>query len=75
MYQMAVKYTNIVHCKTLQNLHTLVLLVWKYAIWQLCPRVLLPGCFRQFHSLNFISWDWALLWPYSTYVHLRNWCN
>jgi hypothetical protein len=31
---MATKYTNIFHCKTLQNLPTLGFLVSKYAIWQ-----------------------------------------
>jgi hypothetical protein len=27
-------YTNIVNCKTLQNLPKVGSLVWKYAIWQ-----------------------------------------
>jgi hypothetical protein len=35
---MAIKYTNIFHCKTLQNLPKLGFLVWKYAIWQPCER-------------------------------------
>jgi hypothetical protein len=34
MDQMAIKYTNIFHCKTLQKLPKLVFLVRKYAIWQ-----------------------------------------
>jgi hypothetical protein len=37
---MAIKYTNIFHCKTLQNLPKLGLfLVWEYAIWQPCVLV------------------------------------
>jgi hypothetical protein len=32
--QMAIKYANIVHRNTLQNLPKLVFLVWKQAIWQ-----------------------------------------
>jgi hypothetical protein len=32
--QIVIKYTNIFHCKTLQNLPKLGFLVWKYAIWQ-----------------------------------------
>jgi hypothetical protein len=31
---MDIKYTNIFHCKTLQNFPKLGFLVWKYAIWQ-----------------------------------------
>jgi hypothetical protein len=34
---MAIKCTNILHCKTLPNLHKLRFLVWKYTIWQPCP--------------------------------------
>jgi hypothetical protein len=33
---MAVKYTNIFHCKTLQNLPKFGFLVLKYTIWQPC---------------------------------------
>jgi hypothetical protein len=32
--QMAIKYTNTFHCKTLQYLPKLEILVWKYTIWQ-----------------------------------------
>jgi hypothetical protein len=32
--QMVIKYTNIVHCKTLQNLPKSGFFVWKCAIWQ-----------------------------------------
>jgi hypothetical protein len=31
---MVIKYTNIFHCKTLQNLPRLGFLVWKQTIWQ-----------------------------------------
>jgi hypothetical protein len=34
--QIATKYTNSFHCKTLQNLPKLGFLVLKYAIWQPC---------------------------------------
>jgi hypothetical protein len=34
IYQMAIKYTNNIHCNTLQNLPKLGFLVWKYSIWQ-----------------------------------------
>jgi hypothetical protein len=34
---MAIKYTNIVHCKTLQNLPEFGFFIWKYASWQPCP--------------------------------------
>jgi hypothetical protein len=41
--QMAIKYTNIFHCKTLQNLPKLRFLVWIYTIWQpCCVQVLFP---------------------------------
>jgi hypothetical protein len=32
--QMALKYRNICHCKSLHNLPKLGFLVWKYTIWQ-----------------------------------------
>jgi hypothetical protein len=32
--QMDTKFTNIFHCKPLQNLSKVVFLVWKYTIWQ-----------------------------------------
>jgi hypothetical protein len=34
IHQMCVKYTNALHCKTLQKLPKFGFLVWKYAIWQ-----------------------------------------
>jgi hypothetical protein len=34
IYQKAIKYTNIFHCKSLQNWPELLFFVWKYAIWQ-----------------------------------------
>jgi hypothetical protein len=34
MDQIATKYTNTLHCKTIKNLPKLGFLVWKYAIWQ-----------------------------------------
>jgi hypothetical protein len=33
---MAIKCSNIVHCKTFQNLPKFGFLVWKYTIWQPC---------------------------------------
>jgi hypothetical protein len=36
--EMAMKYTNIYHCKFLQNLPKLGFLVRKYAIWQPCGK-------------------------------------
>jgi hypothetical protein len=36
MDQMAINYTNIFHCNTLQNLPKMGFLVWKYTIWQTC---------------------------------------
>jgi hypothetical protein len=36
MDQVSIKYTNIFHCKTLQNLPKFGFLVWKQAIWQPC---------------------------------------
>jgi hypothetical protein len=38
--QICIKYTNILHCKTLQILPKLQFLVWKYSIWQ-------PWCERR----------------------------
>jgi hypothetical protein len=38
MDQVSIKYTNIFHCKTLQNLPKLGCLVWKRTIWQPCRR-------------------------------------
>jgi hypothetical protein len=37
MDQVSIKYTDIFHCKTLQNLHKFGFLVWKQTIWQPCP--------------------------------------
>jgi hypothetical protein len=34
IYQVAIKYTNIFHRMTLQNLSKLLFLVWKQTIWQ-----------------------------------------
>jgi hypothetical protein len=34
IYQMAIKYINIFHCNSLQNIPKVVFLVWKYTIWQ-----------------------------------------
>jgi hypothetical protein len=34
IYEKVIKFINICHCKTLQNLPKLGLLVWKYSIWQ-----------------------------------------
>jgi hypothetical protein len=36
IFEMAIKFTNIFRCKTLQNLPKLGFLVWKYTIWQSC---------------------------------------
>jgi hypothetical protein len=36
MDQVAINYTNIFHCKTLQNLPKFGFLVWKQTIWQPC---------------------------------------
>jgi hypothetical protein len=35
---MDIKYTNIVHYQTLENLPKMGFLVWKNTIWQPCPR-------------------------------------
>jgi hypothetical protein len=39
IYQRAVNYSNIFHCKTLQNLPNLGFLVWKETIWQPWRRI------------------------------------
>jgi hypothetical protein len=44
---MAIKYTNIVHFKALQNLPELGFLVWNYTIWQPWTRVPIFGHFRR----------------------------
>jgi hypothetical protein len=36
MEQVSIKYTDIFHCKPLQNLPKFGFLVWKQTIWQLC---------------------------------------
>jgi hypothetical protein len=36
MDQVSIKYTNIFHCKTLQNLSKFGFWVWKQTIWQPC---------------------------------------
>jgi hypothetical protein len=36
MDQLSIKYTNIFHCKTLQNLPKFGFLVWRQTIWQPC---------------------------------------
>jgi hypothetical protein len=36
MDQVSINYTNIFHCKTLQNLPKFGFLVWKQIIWQHC---------------------------------------
>jgi hypothetical protein len=43
---MAIKYSNIFHCKTLQNLPKMVILVWKQIIWQPWPN----------------GWSFTLVW-------------
>jgi hypothetical protein len=48
--QMAIKYTNIFHCKTLQNWPKLLFLVWKYAIWQPGPECSLKKNWRLAHT-------------------------
>jgi hypothetical protein len=40
---MAIQYTNIFRCKTLQNLPSLGYLVLKYAMWQPCVPMSGPG--------------------------------
>jgi hypothetical protein len=35
MDQVSIKYTNIIHCKTLQNLPNFFI-IWKQTIWQPC---------------------------------------
>jgi hypothetical protein len=53
--QIAIKYINSFHCKTLQNLPEFGFLVWKYTIWQ--PRippkkVLFQNVDRTLHLLD-----------------------
>jgi hypothetical protein len=44
MDQVAIKYTNIFQCKTLQNLPKFGFLVWKQTIWQPCLFLEKQGC-------------------------------
>jgi hypothetical protein len=48
---MAIKYTNIFHCLTLQNLPKFGFLVGKYAIWQPCETQM-PNIFKADPNLT-----------------------
>jgi hypothetical protein len=56
--QMAIKFTNIIHCKTLQNLPKLVFLGWKYTIWQRCLEDYCADdpCAHKNQKSNFHTW-------------------
>jgi hypothetical protein len=45
---MVIKYTNIFHCKTFQNLPKLGFLVWKCTIWQ--------PCFQSLRAVLLMRW-------------------
>jgi hypothetical protein len=50
---MAIKYTNIFHCKPLKKLPKFGLLVWKYAIWQPWRGLIVRGLtWRPDRSVN-----------------------
>jgi hypothetical protein len=52
MDQVSISFTNIFHCKTLQNLPKFGFLVWKQTIWQ--PRLMCVGGGK---SRNHIFWN------------------
>jgi hypothetical protein len=52
---MAVKYTNIFHGKTLQNLPKLRILVWKQTIWQPSGRLV-------FSKTVYANGMWTICW-------------
>jgi hypothetical protein len=45
---LSIKYTNMLHYKTLQNLSKSGFLVWKYSIWQPCPQ---PSQIFGYHAI------------------------
>jgi hypothetical protein len=45
--RMSSKYTNIIHCKAVQNLRKLGFLVWKYSIWQPCEGLVCSSPYLQ----------------------------
>jgi hypothetical protein len=57
LYQIAIKYMNIFHCKTLQNLPKFGFLVWKYTFWQFW----LGPCLApvQFMTIRFQGKSWV----------------
>jgi hypothetical protein len=69
MNQVPIKYTNICHCKTLQNLPKFGFLVWKQTIWQPCSflmrsdNLLLHRCMLKLYYfvITCIQWSEALV--------------
>jgi hypothetical protein len=60
MDQVSIKYTNIFHCKTLQNLPKFGFSVWKQTIWQPCfRRVDEAWVFLQESHDRLIAKNWA----------------
>jgi hypothetical protein len=52
--QLAVKYTDIFHCKSLKNSTKLGFLVWKYSIWQ-------PWFYGLDFKLSWTTGEWRLM--------------
>jgi hypothetical protein len=82
IYQMAVKYSDLFHSKTLQNLPNFGFLVWKYTIWQPwcspahkrapnhAPSPLPPSTFIGFSRKKFHTVGKHLFWDWMCSIML-----